>query len=137
MSRPDHQGRRRSSSERSPERLALAAAFGRETRLARDARRSGNTVEEWRHLERAHVLSQPAPWLHVRTHLRMLWYAVRCRDGREAAGQALRALVAGPASAFGRYPIGNTGGARVPATKPMPIPADLRAVLAPFAPPEP
>ena len=35
---------------------------------------------------------------------------------REVLGQAQRIVVAGPASAVGRYPAGNTGRARVPAT---------------------
>jgi anti-sigma factor RsiW len=40
-----------------------------------------------------------------------------------------RLLVAGPGSALGRYPVGNTGDANVSAVAAMPIPADLQAVL--------
>nr|WP_262420770.1 DUF3703 domain-containing protein [Micromonospora aurantiaca] len=54
----------------------------------------------------------------------------RERDRVEAVGQVIRLAVAGPGSALGRYPAGNTGRARVPLTQPMPIPADLAAVLA-------
>ena len=61
----------------------------------------------------------------------------RCSATGSATGTAarspassIRLLVAGPGSALGRYPLGNTGGANVSAVTPMPIPADLRAVLA-------
>jgi hypothetical protein len=84
---------------------------------------------EWRHLERAHILSQPMPGPHIRTHLAMFSCAFRRHDRREVVGQLFRLIVAGPGSLTGRYPIGNTGGADVSAFKPMPIPADLRSVL--------
>jgi hypothetical protein len=84
---------------------------------------------EWRHLERAHVLSQPMAVAHVRTHVAMLGYGLRRRDGHEIVGQLLRLVVAAPGTWTGRYPIGNTGGANVSAVKPMPIPDDLQAVL--------
>jgi hypothetical protein len=60
----------------------------------------------------------------------MLVHGVRRRDRREVIGQLIRLLVAGPGSILGRYPLGNTGGADVSAVTPMPIPADLQAVLA-------
>ena len=44
----------------------------------------------------------------------------------------VRILVAGPGSATGRYPRGNTGRPNVPATKPMPVPADLAELLAAY-----
>ena len=108
---------------------AVREACARERKAGRRARTAGDAVGEWNHLERAHILSQPLVVAHVRTHLAMLGYAVRNRDRREIAGQVIRLLVAGPGSAMGRYPLGNTGGANVSATTPMPIPADLRAVL--------
>ena len=91
---------------------------------------SGDDTEAWRLLERTHILSQPWPWPHVRSHIDMLRLAVRTRHHREALGQAVRILVAGPGSATGRYPLGNTGRADVPATQPMPVPDDLADVLA-------
>jgi hypothetical protein len=42
----------------------------------------------------------------------------------------IRLLVAAPGSALGRYPEGNTGGATVPLTRPMPVPDDLTQILA-------
>ena len=92
---------------------------------------NGRTGDAWPLLETAHILSQPWWRLHVQTHWRMLRLAVRTRDRREISGQLLRLVVAGPGSATGRYPRGNTGRADVPATRPMPIPDDLATLLAP------
>jgi hypothetical protein len=96
---------------------------------ARSARARGDHAEEWRHLERAHILSQPMAGPHVRTHLAMLGFGVRRRRGREVLGQVVRLVVAGPGSWTGRYPVGNTGGADVSALRPMPVPDDLCATL--------
>jgi hypothetical protein len=109
---------------------AITAQLAADRRAAVVARRAGDVAEAWRLLERTHILSQPWPWPHVRSHLDMLALAVRLRDGREIAGQLMRTLVAGPGSAAGRYPLGNTGRATVPATMPMPVPDDLAVLLA-------
>ena len=108
---------------------AIRTAWAAEHSAARDARAVGDTAEEWRHLERAHILSQPFAGAHVRTHVAMLGFGFRHRDRREVTGQLVRLLVAGPGSAMRRYPLGNTGGANVNAVTPMPIPSDLRAIL--------
>ena len=104
-------------------------AWADEHAAARSARARGDDASEWRHLERAHILSQPMAGPHLRTHLAMLGVAVRRRRGREIFGQVLRLVVAGPGSWSGRYPVGNTGGADVSALRPMPVPEDLRATL--------
>jgi hypothetical protein len=109
----------------------LAAAWAAERDAARAARRRGDQGAEWRHLERAHILSQPRALLHVRTHVAMLAAGIRRRDRREVLGQLLRLVVAGPGSLTGRYPAGNTGGADVSALAPMPIPDDLLTYLSP------
>ncbi|MHC0429655.1 DUF3703 domain-containing protein [Streptomyces sp. O3] len=93
------------------------------------ARTVTDPADRWRHLERAHILSQPWPWPHARNHMAMFGLALRQRDRREALGQVVRIIVAAPGSALGRYPEGNTGRARVPLTQPMPLPAELAAVL--------
>ena len=111
------------------DRTALLEAWSEERAAAASARRQEDRAEEWRHLERAHILSQPMAVPHIRTHLDMLSYAVRRRDPRELAGQLFRLVVAGPGSLTGRYPVGNTGGANVSAFRPMPIPDDLRQLL--------
>jgi hypothetical protein len=108
---------------------SLRAAWSAEHTAARRARTEGDPAAEWQHLERAHILSQPLATAHMRTHLAMLAYGFRHRDRREVGGQLLRLLVAGPSSAVGRYPAGNTGGANVSALEPMPIPRDLQVFL--------
>jgi FtsP/CotA-like multicopper oxidase with cupredoxin domain len=104
-------------------------AWSEEMRAARTAHGHADDREEWTHLERAHILSQPSALRHIRTHAGMFVAAVRRRDRHEILGQVFRLLVAGPGSITGRYPVGNTGGANVNAFKPMPIPEDLRVVL--------
>ena len=101
----------------------------RELEAGRAARHRRDVAAAWLALERAHILSQPSAWLHTRVHLAMLLMALRTRDPRELAGQLLRLSVAAIGSWLRRYPIGNTGRARVPINQPMPIPADLAPVL--------
>jgi Protein of unknown function (DUF3703) len=107
----------------------LRGAWTDEMRAAHTARSRTENADEWRHLERAHILSQPSAWLHLRTHGAMFAAALRRRDGHEILGQAFRFVVAGPGSLAGRYPVGNTGGADVSAFEPMPIPDDLQVYL--------
>jgi hypothetical protein len=113
-------------------RTALFDAWSNERAAARAARRRGDAAAEWRHLERAHILSQPIASIHVRTHIAMLAAGVRRGDVHEVVGQLLRLTVAGPGSLTGRYPVGNTGGADVNALTPMPIPDDLAPFLSPI-----
>ncbi len=96
---------------------------------AREARMFKDFDRCWTLLEDAHVFSQPWAWLHVRVHGSMFVAAVMQRDVREVWGQLSRIAVAGPGSLSGRYPTGNTGRARVPATQPMPIRSDLAMML--------
>lgn len=110
-------------------RAALRDAWQGERAAARAARRRGDAAEEWRHLERAHILSQPMAGSHLRTHAAMFAAAVRRRDRRETLGQIMRLTLAAPASLIGRYPVGNTGGADVSAFLPMTVPEDLRPLL--------
>ncbi|WP_342380492.1 DUF3703 domain-containing protein [Myxococcus stipitatus] len=110
-------------------RPLLRAAFEHELREALEAEARAEPPRAWRHLERAHVLSQGFAGPHVRVHWRMLGYGWRRRDVKEVWGQLLRVLGAGPASWLGRAPVGNTGGADVGIFTPMPIPDDLRTIL--------
>ncbi len=107
----------------------LRDAWSAECAQARTARSVGDRPGEWRHLERAHILSQPMAGPHLQTHLLMLGSAWRRRDRHEVLGQLFRLVVAAPGTWTGRYPVGNTGGADVSAFRPMPIPDDLRAEL--------
>ena len=116
--------------DRTEARTGLRQAWGAEIDRARSARTGGDPATEWRHLERAHILSQPLPVPHLRTHAAMFGAAWRRREARELAGQTARLLLAIPGSVSGRFPVGNTGGADVSAFRPMPIPDDLRPLLA-------
>jgi len=107
----------------------IAERLTADRRAARDAHNAGNVAEAWRLLERTHILSQPWAWPHVRSHIDMLHLAIHTRDRREIVGQLLRILVAGPGSATGRYPTGNTGRANVSATLPMEVPDELAGFL--------
>jgi len=94
------------------------------------AAKSADTVEiRWRHLERAHIVSQPHAKLHTRNHAAMLALAPRQHDRREALGQIIRIIVAAPGPLTGRYPEGNTGRVAAGLMTPMPIPSDLAAAL--------
>ena len=83
----------------------------------------------FRHLERAHILGQKDTYWHVKIHQEMLAFATRHKDAREMAGQLLRIVGAASKTPLGFYPTGNTGGANVSPIQPMPIPANLQAIL--------
>jgi Protein of unknown function (DUF3703) len=89
-----------------------------------------DACEEFRHLERAHVLGQSSTLLHVLAHVQMAKWAVRHERPRELFGQLLRVVGAATKTVFGWVPTGNTGGANVSPFKPLPIPADLAAEIA-------
>jgi hypothetical protein len=110
-------------------KAAVRAALCDELKLATAAARLGDDERSWRHLERAHILSQLHAWPHVWVHLRMLAAGFRRGDRREVVGQLLRLIVAAPGSWLGKAPKGNTGGANVGIFTPMPIPEDLRRIL--------
>ena len=109
--------------------LEIRDTINRNLTEAREARMFKNFDRCWSLLEDAHVLSQPWARMHVRVHGSMFVAAVVQRDVREVRGQLSRIAVAGLGSLSGRYPKGNTGRARVPATQPMPIAGELAEVL--------
>ena len=106
----------------------LRAAIRCEWDNSRVAAASGDLDTAFRHLERAHILSQRLTGMHVRTHLSMLALGWRRRDAREVLGQLSRTLAA---ACFSRIwvPLGNSGGANVGAFKPMTVPRDLEVIL--------
>lgn len=106
----------------------IQEAFAAEWSAAQAARAAGDFGRAVHHLERAHILGQRHTRLHVRSHVGLLTVACQRRDGREMAGQLIRVVAA---VLFSRIwvPEGNTGGANVSATRPMPIPADLQIIL--------
>ena len=104
-------------------------AFGNELSAARAALESGDFDACFRHLERAHVIGQRMTVPHTQVHWLMLVAGWRRRDYREIAGQVPRIIAS---LLFSRLwvPLGNTGRARVSALKPMPIPEELRHLVA-------
>lgn len=85
---------------------------------------AGDAAAAYTAFERAHVLGQPGTRTHVRSHVAFLRWAIRQRDVREIVGQVLR-IAAAALFTWLWMPRGNTGGARVSAFRPMPIPPDL------------
>ncbi len=112
-----------------PMKPTLRVAFEAELRQAVEAEQGAELPRAWRHLERAHILSQAHAGPHIRVHVLMFTYGWRRGDMREMLGQFARILLAGPGSWLGRAPLGNTGGANVGILTPMRIPEDLQALL--------
>jgi hypothetical protein len=106
----------------------LRAAYEAELQAARHAAAEGNSERAFGHLARAHILSQRFTVRHVYVHWLMLKLGASLRDRREVFGQLSRMVAA---AIFSRLwvPAGNTGRANVSATKPMPVPDDLRDLL--------
>ncbi len=107
----------------------LREAIERELAASRRAEQASDVEAAFRHLERAHVLGQFQAGIHVSVHARMLAFAIRRGDLREAIGQIPRLILAAPGSWTRLAPRGNTGGADVGIFEPMPVPADLEALL--------
>lgn len=93
------------------------------------ARAMGDLAREWHHLERAHILGQRWPMEHNAVHWRMLKFGFRTKNTREIIGQLPRLVLGGVKSFVGTVPIGNTGGANIPALKTLPLPEDLGRLL--------
>lgn len=107
----------------------LRRAFSDEMSKAREFYAQARYAEAFHHLERAHVLGQRYVVPHTRTHIRMLCIGVKTRNLREIIGQLIRIPGGIVASAIGKVPIGNTGGANIKLTATPPIPDDLKKFL--------
>lgn len=107
----------------------MFSAYHHELSLARRALAAHDSERGFHHLERAHILAQRSTLHHAFVHGLMLWTGARHGDYREVAGQLPRIVAA---LMFSRIwvPRGNTGRARVSAFAPMPVPADLRHLIA-------
>lgn len=84
--------------------------------------------QAFHYFERAHILSQPHYGRHLLSHYWMLRVGIKRFDFKEIFGQLIR-IIASIGSLFGKYPLGNTGGANVSPFKPMPVPDDLKPFL--------
>ena len=96
-----------------------------ELKLAIQARKLGDHLKEFKHLENAHVLGQESTYFHVYTHICMFNWACRNKDTLEFFGQIFRIVGAATKTFFGLIPHGNTGGSNVSPFKVMPIDSTL------------
>lgn len=83
----------------------------------------------WRHLERAHILSQSSAWRHTCIHFVMFGYALSRTDVREAIGQIPRLMLAAIGSLLGRAPRGNTGRSNIGMFVALPLPENLERII--------
>lgn len=111
-------------------RTELAVSFHKEMQAARMAWARNDLKACFSYLERAHILGQRNLWSHFLTHAWMLRVGWRQRDYHEVFGQILRLVATVPGALIGWVPAGNTGGAKVPALKPMPLPPEFKPYFA-------
>lgn len=83
----------------------------------------------FKHLGRAHIISQRNVLLHLYVHKLMLQYSFSRKDMKEVAGQVLRLIVTVPGHILGKAPHGNIGWATVGLVQTMPLPDDLKEIL--------
>lgn len=93
------------------------------------AKQAGDREAAWTALEREHILGQAFFWLHIRSHIAMLSFALTQGEIGEALGQFVRLVLAPLGNISGSLPWGNTGRANVSAFAQMPYPDDLAEVL--------
>lgn len=113
--------------------LDVKAAFHREMEAARAAEKGGDLALAKSHLERAHILGQRWFLAHMESHFHMLRIAMKESDSKEVRGQIVRLIGAAPFHLVGWLPVGNTGGANISPTLPMPIPSDLQPYFAGYS----
>jgi Protein of unknown function (DUF3703) len=90
---------------------------------------NGILQQAWQHLERAHILGQRYPMAHNNVHWKMLQFGIKIKSRKEIFGQIPRLIFGGIKSFVGTVPIGNPGGANVPALKSFPIENDLQQIF--------
>ena len=103
--------------------------FNLELSLARLAENARDFESAWKHLARAHILSQYFAGPHVWTHILMLRLGLKTYNTSEILGQIPRLILAAPGSWFKKAPKGNTGLSNVGIFQPLEIPNDLKQLL--------
>jgi len=81
------------------------------------------------HLERAHIIGQRYPYAHTFVHWKMLKFGFKIKNRREILGQIPRLIFGGVKSFVGKIPVGNPGGANVPALKAFPIDKEIEEIF--------
>lgn len=108
---------------------ALQPYYRAELAIYREHYSKGNYQEAWKHLERAHILGQRYPMTHNYVHWKMLQFGFKIKNTREIIGQIPRLVFGGIKSFVGTVPIGNPGGANVPALKSFLIEKDIADIF--------
>lgn len=109
--------------------LVLKPYYKAELSLYKTQLNTGNLVQAWNHLERAHVIGQAYPWEHSYAHWKMLLFGFKIKSVKEIVGQIPRLLIGGIKSFVVQIPVGNTGGANIPPLRSLPIEPDLKKIL--------
>ncbi len=112
------------------------AAFASEMAAAKKELQAGRQETAQAHLERAHVIGQAHPLPHALTHWWMLKIEWQRHHPVAVAGQAIRMVFGGLASAIGVIPVGNTGGSNISMFKRLPVDPELQAIIDGKAKPE-
>lgn len=89
----------------------------------------GNLEIAWNFLEHAHIIGQKYPFAHTFVHWKMLQFGFKIKSPKEIMGQIPRLVFGGVKSFVGKIPVGNPGGANVPALKPFPIEKELQEIF--------
>lgn len=108
---------------------ALKPYYQDELLMAHFELSQNNLQQCWHHYERAHILGQQYPLQHSFVHWQMLIFGLKIKSIKEIYGQVAGLIFGGIKSFVGRVPVGNTGGANVPALQPMEIPEDLQIII--------
>lgn len=111
------------------DQVAMVEAYRHYRAMARDHEKAGRIDAAFACLEAAHILGQRRTTLHVGAHVAMWLLACRQLNIKEAVGQVTR-IVAAALGTWIWVPAGNTGRSDVSAFRQMPVPDDLRELLA-------
>lgn len=98
----------------------------KELQLYTEARAKKDHDSCYKHLSRAHIISQARWFHHLYIHFLMFEYSYRRKDFKEFGSQFLRLIVTVPGHLLGKVPRGNIGWGTVGLTEVMPLPEDLR-----------
>jgi hypothetical protein len=89
----------------------------------------GDIEQSWIYLQRIHIVSQSILVDHLKSHLNMLFYAVKTGDIKEIFGQVLRLMLAPIGNFLRRIPAGNRGTSDVSPFLRETIPNDLKEFI--------
>jgi hypothetical protein len=109
--------------------VGLRSYFDNEINEFESNYQSGDLTNAWNHLERAHIIGQRYPYAHTFVHWKMLLFGIRIKSIKEIIGQLPRLVFGGIKSFVGKVPVGNPGGANVPALKSFTIAEDIHDIF--------